>query len=508
MHACMNGIKADELDGLSACTCLFALVMEENCIYDVAGGVAYNGLAGDIPSTGCDPCYDAAKYSSPDPQVVLGYNPCYDVAKYSNPDPQVVLGCNPCYDNAGTTAQVAAVTANLKAKKPARGCPCSWVCIGLVLVGVVACVSMAVAVWSIAEVQNISNSCKARQEDVEISEVMGQVNFIDKFEELNATLTRAIRQNDDQLNATLTDAINFLRENDDQLNATLTYSLQDADIFHNSVAQAIPGLLPSVPATSCLQVSLFPSGYYWVRASNGSAVRVYCDVTRSCGGVTGGWMRVARLDFNDTSTSCPSGLRERVDSGIRTCGIESPEAACPSVMFSTSGVEYTKVCGKILAYQFSSPDAFGNHGRGANPTIDSNYVDGVSLTHGHTPRNHIWTFAAARDEGDDDKSTCECSHSQSAGKSSPSFVGQDYFCDSGLQNYDNSIDRGVFSPNDPLWDGAGCGSESTCCSFNNPPWFHKELPSPTSDDIEMRVCCDEGRFNEDIALSSVEIYVQ
>ena len=31
----------------------------------------------------------------------------------------------------------------------------------------------------------------------------------------------------------------------------------------------------------------FPSGYYWVNASNGSAVRVYCDMTRSCGNVTG-----------------------------------------------------------------------------------------------------------------------------------------------------------------------------------------------------------------------------
>ena len=64
-------------------------------------------------------------------------------------------------------------------------------------------------------------------------------------------------------------------------------------------------------------------------------------------------MRVASLDFSDASTSCPSGLQERarVDSGIRTCRIESSGAACPSVMLSTSGVEYTKVCGKILAYQ-------------------------------------------------------------------------------------------------------------------------------------------------------------
>ena len=119
-------------------TCIFCI---ENCVYDVAEGVAYNGLTGDIPST--------------------GYDPCYDVAKHSSPDPQVALGCNPCYDKAGTTAQVAAATANLKAKKPTRGCPCSWVCIGLALVGVVACVSMAVAVWSIAEVHSISTCAKS-----------------------------------------------------------------------------------------------------------------------------------------------------------------------------------------------------------------------------------------------------------------------------------------------------------------------------------------------------------
>ena len=173
----------------------------------------------------------------------------------------------------------------------------------------------------------------------------------------------------DELNATLVDVVH-------SFSSELSHFRQDAGILHNSVAQAIPGLLPSVPATSCLQVSLYPSGYYWVRASNGSAVRVYCDMTRSCGGVTGGWLRVASLDFNDTSTSCPSGLRECVDSGIRTCGIESSGAACPSVMFSTSGVEYTKVCGKVIAYQDRTTDAFS---RNTNPTIDSNYVDGVSI---------------------------------------------------------------------------------------------------------------------------------
>ena len=38
------------------------------------------------------------------------------------------------------------------------------------------------------------------------------------------------------------------------------------------------------PAISCAAVPpSSPSGYYWVRASNGSAMSVYCDMTRSCG---------------------------------------------------------------------------------------------------------------------------------------------------------------------------------------------------------------------------------
>ena len=429
----------------------FKFVMEENCVYDVAEGVVYNEVTGDGPS------YDTTSFNTK-PQVAPGYDPCYDVANYPSPTPKVTPGCNPCYDMAGTTAQVSSATAILKAKKPTRGCPCSWVCIGLVLVGVVACVSMAVAVWNIAEVHSISTCAKSCSD-----QSTGQTS---------AALARTI----------------------DSLRSEIITLRQDVDVFRSEVTRINLGQLSTVPATSCLEISLSdastPSGYYWVTPVNGSAVRVYCDMTRSCGGVTRGWMRVAHLDFNDTSTTCPSGLRKHVDSGIRTCGIESSGAACPSVMFSTSGVEYTKVCGKVVAYQYKSTDAFGQHNRDSIITIDSNYVDGVSLTHGHTPRTHVWTFAAA--------------YSQDSTINPPSFVGHDYFCDSGYQSNSNND----FYFEDPLWDGAGCGSYSTCCSFNNPPWFHKELPSPTSDDIEMRVCCDQGRSDEDIAMSTVEIYVQ
>ena len=59
---------------------------------------------------------------------------------------------------------------------------------------------------------------------------------------------------------------------------------------------------------------------------------------------------------------------------------------------------------------------------------------------------------------------------------------------------------------DPLWDGQGCSSSSTCCSFNNPPYFTKQLPSPTSDPIEARLC--EFDKNEDAAVQFIELYVK
>ncbi len=141
----------------------------------------------------------------------------------------------------------------------------------------------------------------------------------------------------------------------------------------NPILDSCADLLPSSP-----------SGYYLVRASNGFPMYVYCDMTWSCGGITGGWMRVAELDMTNSSHLCPSGLIEHNDSNIRTCARESKSAGCSSVMISVSNINYASVCGRVIAYQSGSPDAFYS-----TSPIDSFYVDGVSLTHG-SPREHIW----------------------------------------------------------------------------------------------------------------------
>ncbi len=93
------------------------------------------------------------------------------------------------------------------------------------------------------------------------------------------------------------------------------------------------------------------------------------------------------------------------------------------------------------------------------------HVDGVSLTHG-SPREHVWTFAAALGENTSPHSSCLCIRSDAT--CPPSFIGRDYFCDTGIKIYDPNYDHG-FLGDDPLWDGEGCEPPNDCCSFNAPP---------------------------------------
>jgi hypothetical protein len=58
---------------------------------------------------------------------------------------------------------------------------------------------------------------------------------------------------------------------------------------------------------------------------------------------------------------------------------------------------------------------------------------------------------------------------------------------------------------DPLWDGQQC--ENQCCSNGkSPPWFSMELPNPTTDDIEVRICIGQPSY-DDIVIQIIELYV-
>jgi len=44
--------------------------------------------------------------------------------------------------------------------------------------------------------------------------------------------------------------------------------------------------------------------------------------------------------------------------------------------------------------------------------------------------------------------------------------------------------------------------------FNNPPWFCKVLPSPTNENIEVRLMLDDSYTSEDVLIRLIEIYIQ
>ena len=143
------------------------------------------------------------------------------------------------------------------------------------------------------------------------------------------------------------------------------------------------------------------------------------------------WYQVAYLNMNDSTQVCPSNWAE-ISTPVRTCGRPtSAVASCPGVKFSSRSLQYSKVCGRVIGYQDGSPDAFAAGNSSSSP--DDIYVDGVSITHG-MPRTHIWTFAVGGTDGrlGVQDVNCPCANpNASSNILPPSYVGDNYFCESG-----------------------------------------------------------------------------
>ena len=268
------------------------------------------------------------------------------------------------------------------------------------------------------------------------------------------------------------------------------------------------------PAQSCEDVARskpyqLPS-YQWIKNSTFHPVMVYCTATTQCSSCSQGdvgWMRIANFDMSDPNQDCPQGFKQ-FSTPTRSCGRTLSRGGCQSMHFKTQGVEYSKVCGRVIGYQVGSTSGFYTP-RLPN-VIDNAYIEGVSVTHGSSPRKHIWSFATALQSVTGSHGpihVCPCAISNSQmGQYIPSFVGNDYFCDSG--NHATSTSVSTVYSSDPLWNGHGCSGRDACCTFNNPPWFCKQLPQPTTDDIEVRVCADEAANNEDSPIRLVELYTK
>ena len=132
-------------------------------------------------------------------------------------------------------------------------------------------------------------------------------------------------------------------------------------------------------------------------------------------------MRVADINMTRPNENCPAGFTKVTVNGKTMCGGQSSH--CISTTFSTYGVLYTRVCGRIIGYQYGTTDAFSRY-IDYGESIDSNFVDGIVLTHG-SPHNHIWTFATGINQFTNSSSGCPCNTKSSL----PPYIENEYFCE-------------------------------------------------------------------------------
>ena len=261
------------------------------------------------------------------------------------------------------------------------------------------------------------------------------------------------------------------------------------------------GISEANPASSCNEIyqhnpiSRGTVGRYWIKTNEG-LFNVTCNMKLKCGGLEGGWMQVVDVDMN-RDERCP-GTWHLVTYPRRLCLGYVPR--CASAHFDVKGVSYEHICGQAKGYQKGNMNAF--HYK--RPSVESIYVDGISITIG-SPRKHVWTYAVGRSDGFDYaeyKINCPCA--TYPGTNSPAFVGNDYFCDSGVAG---DSDENFYYLSNPLWDGNGCTIGSGCCAQIGMPWFYRKLTVPVADDFEVRICKDSDFTNEDVAIESLSIYI-
>ena len=72
---------------------------------------------------------------------------------------------------------------------------------------------------------------------------------------------------------------------------------------------------------------------------------VYCDMTRTLGGSTSGWMRIAKLDVEN----CPQGFNTTIYDSVNTCIRSDSSAGCTEINYSTHNVRYSNISGAVRA---------------------------------------------------------------------------------------------------------------------------------------------------------------
>jgi hypothetical protein len=154
-------------------------------------------------------------------------------------------------------------------------------------------------------------------------------------------------------------------------------------------------------------------------------------------------------------------------------------------------IPWREALGAIEGRAMDSLDAFGASGT----TLDSNYVDGVSVSAVGTVRTHVFSLAASHNGTDND---CPCS----GGPGANAFTNGDWACDRAATTYSSAYDS------TPLWEGDVSTTECAPAGYAEGFFYVAVGATDRSDSLEVRILLNEDLGNEDIALTRVELYVR
>ena len=334
-----------------------------------------------------------------------------------------------------------------------------------------------------------------------VTNMSQQINHLNNSHEVLASKISLLRdelyQYQDGINRNILNTMNATNSQLEQVRKELDHNIINATIntetqINSFTMKIIADIMALHSFTSCADLGnislLFPSGMYRIRSYNCSFIHRYCSTNTafSCSGVSGNWRRIAYLNTNEDQVSCPDNFEVRdPNSNPPLCRRISANKGCSSVIYPSNGMSYSQVCGTVRVHPEGVLDGFNTF------NDRSIYVDGVYLTYGHNSNrnNIIWTYTAAITGGSNTRGCDQCNHLK------PSDIpGTNFTCTSGhCSNPDNCFSN-------TLW-----GNEAQQCFGNET--FYRQLSESTTHNIEMRVCRDQSRSDEDILISFVELFV-
>ena len=341
-----------------------------------------------------------------------------------------------------------------------------------------------------------SCSCQEKVNKALIQSLEGCTGALTAMEECNKEL--ALNEAE-EVKAEATGAATSTCKCAKEVTEALTKSLKSCvEALSETISCGGPPAPPPPPAgpTSCKEIlekdPNSRNGYYIIYDPvSKEEYKTWCFMSKSsfCGNIAG----YTQVHYFTSSSGCPQGFVKKSEYCMRS---PSKSGGCVSISISTHGIKYDRVCAAMKGYQVGTPD--GVSGSNRPGSIDEAYVDGVSITHGKSPRKHIWTYMASSSEK---KPICPCSTGSTV--KVPDFIGKNYRCESG--NPDETAVPGKLYNEDMLWDGYDCNDvEDSCCGNR---YTYAVLPSSTTDDIDVRVCTDEATTDEDIAIYGVRMLV-